>query len=46
MASNRIYQKPSTRKIATPAGRAADINRAAKVHQKAPYSPQPFPKRT
>ena len=44
MASNKIYQKPATRKVPTPKGKASDLNRAARVHAAAAYSPKPFPK--
>jgi hypothetical protein len=46
MAGNVIYQKPTTRKVATPPGRAADLNLAARVHAQAAYSPKPFPKQS
>jgi hypothetical protein len=46
MASNKIYGLPNKRKVATPPGRAADLNLAARVHAQAAYSPKPFPKQS
>jgi len=44
MASNKIYQKPVTRKVPTPKGKASNLNLAARRHAAAAYSPQPFPR--
>lgn len=46
MASNVIYQKPKTRKVPTPKGKASDLNLAAKKHAVAAYSPKPFPQQS